>query len=417
MSSADEFDDSELPTPNLPAFVDQGTVGILSALQSFSFGNVAAFDASQQPAYPLSSFPSYCLPRKGSSANPSLGWDLDDLAADDDDDDVNPSPVYGKINADGETIQTPGTPIAERERFDYPDPAASAAASTGMARSSSSDAPPVAIRPSPTPTTAQVNERRGSISLPNVLTSSAAILDAPAPSPSAVLPLQPLHPASSPFAVPGGRRPSLALAQHPSSSSSSSTLGRSRSNSQHRPSFSLDHPSGPGSSRASLSHIHPPTSFFPAMRTDAPIPPSLRNHPALANARPSSSSSAASGGPPPSVFGRRGSLPANSLGQRRNNSLSAYTVPAPPFAGVGKPPPPRRASLSELRQAQEEEEERRRAEAGRPRLGSIPSFGSEDSGSSGGSCAGDATAVDAATTISAAATSGASTPTQATAAR
>lgn len=426
--SADEFDDDSesppLPTPTLPAFVDPGTLGVLSALSSFSFGSVPAFDSPQaaanlaKPVYPASSFPAYCLPRKGSSPS----WDIGDLDDDDDGDEVNPSPVYGRIDADGRTLQTPGTPIAERERYDYPEfplassssasAAAAAESGAGLIRSTSSDGTGVTsqdpIRPSPMPQPAPAGDRRGSISLPNVLTHSEAILPTSAP----YAPLQPLHPASSPFAhLSASRRPSLAtLAQHASGSSSSvSTLSRTRS--QHRSSFSLD----PQGSRASMSHIHPPLrpaghpasppppastpTFFPVLRTDAPVPPSLRNHPAFAHSVSgrnrsvvvAGTSAGGQSGPPASAFARRGSLPANhhSVGRK----LSAYTVPSPPFAGFvnSAPPPPRRASLNApARKAADsrDEEDRRRAELGRPRLGNIPSFGSESDGSGGTSDAG-----------------------------
>jgi len=437
LSADDDFDDDSesppLPTPTLPAFVDPSTVGVLSALSSFSFGSVPAFDSAQaaanhlaKPVYPASSFPAYCLPRKGSAP----GWDVAELD-DSDGDEVNPSPVYGRIDADGRTLQTPGTPIAERERYDYPEfPLASSSPSSssavvesgaGLVRSLSPGGGGATtqdpVRPSPMPQPAPAGDRRGSISLPNVLTHSEALLPTSAP----YAPLQPLHPASSPFAhLSASRRPSLAtLAQHASASSSAAAAAasssRARSNSQHRSSFSLD----PQGSRASMSHIHPPIrptggqlasppppastpTFFPVLRTDAPVPPSLRNHPAFAHSAGGRNRSLAvpgtsggggggQGGPPASAFARRGSLPSNHLSAGRK--LSAYTVPSPPFAGFAReaPPPGRRASLNAPARkaaASQDEEDRRRAELGRPRLGSIPSFGSESDGSGGASDAG-----------------------------
>lgn len=354
-------DTPPLPTPGLPSFVDQASQEVLSSLESFSFGHSSS--SSSKPVFPTSSFPAYCLPRKGSTP----GWELDDL--DDEDDLVNPSPVYGQLDADGNTLQTPGTPIWERPRFDYPDPASEQQnEQPGTAN--------VAIRPSPIPA---VGDRRGSISLPNVHTGSAHILSdggrsgspvasGSSSSSSTYLPLQPLHPASSPFAQPGSRRPSLVPAH------SSSTILRSRSNSQHRSSFSLE----PSSSRASMSHFHPPAAFSQGLKTEAPIPPSLRAH--FANLPGASATSPVL---PSSIFARRGSLPTNqynsSTTARRQNSLSLSTN-TNSGQSAGSADLMRRKSLTAATGLRAEEE-RRKSEVSRPRLGSIPSYASEDSGS------------------------------------
>jgi hypothetical protein len=312
--------------------------------------------------------------------------------------------------------------IAERERFEYPEfPANAAAGSSSNTSSYANHQTAVPSRPEVQPD----QTRRGSISLPNVLTTSG-ILAPPFSPPSCASSIPDarqspplLHPANSPFYSPrqsfslksvpsrrnSSRNNSLALPSPSSSgpSSGSPDLARtapspnrqsiSRSTSvSGRPQLPTSHVSfGGRPNSGSMSHIHPPYppfSRFQPTVTSAPIPPSLRSHPALSSSTSSTSPSAANFKRPSptlpqtksSFTRRRDSLPTISppLLDPVSSTILAKRVSeggAGAFAGASGR---RRGSeagvgLGIRRMVKDGGEEE-----GRPKLGSIPSFGSDE---------------------------------------
>ncbi|CDZ97492.1 hypothetical protein [Phaffia rhodozyma] len=355
-SSSDDREtlaDSPLSTPTLPMFVDSDTEAIINSLTSFSFGGGSAFGSipgpssssssssslSTQratPVFPPSSFPSYCLPQRTSaqtSTSFTPSWDASD-SNDLDGDMVNPSPVYAPLDANGDPInQCPGTPIAEREKFEYPEFTRensyySSHSGRDQQGASTSRSLQIPIRPQPVPAP---TDRRGSISLPNVMTTSSAVLlpstsssssfsslsstgneedssySAASHPVSPMAPLEYLHPTTSPFAtaistsaVPTfnkSRRQSLPASSPPPYLSRASSFNNHQRTSTAIP--ESQSPVPPSTSfvlrsnrRGSQTHFHPPliSQRFQPSITSGPIPPSLLNHPALASHSVSSAS-------------------------------------------------------------------------------------------------------------------------------
>ncbi|KAL7417099.1 hypothetical protein BDY24DRAFT_438207 [Mrakia frigida] len=423
MSHSDEEEeerDSPLPTPTLPSYLDHQAQQDRHpsdpsfSLQSFSFGGPSSSSSSNGPpgGGTGSNFPDYCLPRRPSGSMWTTTNGIGGIAEGEEEEEdelagggrrsnegINPSPVYPSLNSDGTWVeQTASTPTAEREKFDYPVPQGGEEEHGGMV------IPPTS-RPGATPNTA----RRGSISLPNLPTTSNNLHSIPQPTQpasnlSSIVTTQPQPSSSSSSSESSSCRSSTSISSTSCSSSSSSTntpflfspsfnlnltsfpprrISLTRSLSSTRPPFP---PTGSPSS-SSQTHFHPPpTHRFHPSTAPAPVPPSLKNHPALQfqGGRRRGSLPSLSLPSSPTVLGSSSSGILGLGGKRvSEGGTGTFATYASSNARAGLGAGGRRGSLAEKgfkERVAEEEEERSRA-LGRPRLGSIPSFGSDGSGS------------------------------------
>lgn len=280
--SHSDAEDSPLPTPTLPLYLEH-------AFHSFSFGGPQASSSS------ASSFPDYCLPRRssGSMGTNGIGGISEGGEEEENeeggggegrgrssDEALNPSPVYPALSFDGSWVeQTASTPTTERGRFEYPLP------------SSSTSSTPFSFSP------------------PSLLHPHTS----PFYNPSSHAPQPPPPPPPHPLSPSLNFNLNLNLtSQNPLVLARRISLTRSHSSTT-RPHL----PKNNNNTSATQTHFHPPPNHrFHPDTTPAPIPPSLKNHPALR------------------LGGRRGSLPA-ALSLEKNQQSLDFSPPPPLLVGTG----------------------------------------------------------------------------------